>query len=286
MAAPVSNINRLAKAGAPIPFQSTVLALRSLVGEPGNADIQHKMGNLFRHFDIVAAHQEQDPSSLLRMPPLKEGVNMGTVHLMLSRLIEAATTATPDAGPHDEDVVLYTVQRLIIPVLERMGHIEKMAVILSNEERARAVSHDFLTEGRELQITELTRITYVQAMDPVDTKVGRLPGDMSVGLRKACVQGAKELTALEPELATAIKNRVPLPAKFNASALATKYTRHILLRMVAPVVAHRLKNCALFCSVISVHDVLLANDARAPIVIVIEEKKDDKDFKGKRERKD
>ena len=65
MAAPVSNINRLAKAGAPIPFQSTVLALRSLVGEPDNADIQHKMGNLFRHFDIIAAHQEQDPSSLL-----------------------------------------------------------------------------------------------------------------------------------------------------------------------------------------------------------------------------
>ena len=95
---------------------------------------------------------------------------------------------------------------------------------------------------------------------------------MSLGLRRACVNGAKEADALEHALISSIRNHQALPAKYSASPYATKYTVSLLLRFISPVIAHRLKATNLFCSVASVHDVALANDATLPIKIVVEER--------------
>ena len=78
--------------------------------------------------------------------------------------------------------------------------------------------------------------------------------DNANGLRITCVQGAKELTALEPELAAVIKNRRAIPSRFNAHTLAAKYDMS-LLRMVSPIITHRMKGHNLFVSVASVLDV-------------------------------
>ena len=208
----------------------------------------------------------------MHMTPMKAGVTIGQVHLMLTSLLDAAARAGPVDGNHDEDIVGYVAQRLLVPAMEHLGHVERVTTVQTNEERARSFAADFIViTNTSIQVTELTRLTWVQATDPVDDKLGRLPIDISSGLRKACVQGAKELAAMEPELVSAIRNRVRLPAKYNESTLAMKFTLHMLLRMLAPIVNSRMKACSLYCSVASVHDVVLANNPRSPIMIVLED---------------
>ena len=275
--ASISTANRLAKSNADIPLSLAIGAIRDTVGPPGSADLATGQMKLFRELDAIAGRHEQDPSILHRAPPMKDGISMGDVHLLASKLIDlAALPGDAALENYDPTVACYMLQRLFIPALERMGFLEVSAVVRSNEERARAMMGDYLTVTRgTIQVTVLTRQILMQALDPVDPKVGSLPGDISIGLRIAMVQGAKEIAAIEPDLYTAVKNRQPIPLKFGGSEYAIKYTRCMLLRVLAPLVSHRLKmTCAIFCSVASVADVLLADNPLAPIVITVVEQKE------------
>ena len=275
--ASISTVNRLAKSNADIPLSLAIGAIRDTVGLPGTAELAAGQMRLFRELDAIAGRHEQDPSILSRAPPMKAGISMGDVHLLASKLIDiAARTEDPTLANYDPTVACYMLQRLFIPALERMGFLEVATVIRSNEDRARAMMGDYLTVTRgTIQVTVLMRQILMQALDPVDPKIGSLPGDITIGLRIAMVQGAKEIAAIEPDLIAAVKNRQPIPLKFGGAEYAIKYTRYMLLRVLAPLVAHRLKmTCAIFCSVTSVADVLLADDPLTPIKITVSEQKD------------
>ena len=77
-------------------------------------------------------------------------------------------------------------------------------------------------------------------------------------------------------MAKALKDRAPLPAKYNASPIASKYTKSILLRLVAPMVAHKFNQASLWVTVASIADVILTNDPKAPVVIAIAKQKEDR----------
>ena len=173
---------------------------------------------------------------------------VGTVQLMVSAILAAASLPDANTPTVDEEVVSYAIKLVFIPIWERTCHLNEQMALDHLEEFAS------ITDGI-LATTELLRQTITQASDPIDLKVGSLPNDIANGLRITCVQGAKELTALEPELAAVIKNRRAIPSRFNAHTLAAKYGMSLLLRMVSPIITHRMKGHNLFVSVASVLDV-------------------------------
>ena len=287
--AEISNVSRIAKHQGPVSWKACILAIRATTGDVTSITHRSDLDRLNKQIDSISNMYSDDDTLLARKPPMKAGVHLYTVHACLSAMIAAAEL--PDAATPantDEDVVSYAVRLLLIPTWERMGFLAAggNAVIMSNEDRARTTFRDFVTtHGGGVQTTELTRMTLMQALDPVDAVLGSLPIDMSLGLRRACVAGAKEMTALEPQLTVSIRNRQAIPPRYQAGPIATKYTVTTLLRMLAPMVAHRLKATNLFCSVTSVHDVCLANDPAAPIVIVIEEKRELRDAPADRDNR-
>ena len=270
----LSTFIRIAKDGSSTDALSAVAAIKAATGFPDSLSLDANQASLLRHIDSIAQTQSQDPASTASMLPLRDGITMTMVHVTLGALLEAGMRQAALTGTHDPNVVGHAAQRFLIPAMERLGHLERIATVMTPEQRALLFGGDFYTiNATGIHFTQLTRLSFTQATDPVDAAVGRLPIDMSNGLRRASVLGAKELTALEPELAAAIKNLAPLPARYNANTLATKYTLHMVLRMLAPIITSRMKACALYCSVSSVHDVLLANNLRSPVTIVIEEQR-------------
>ena len=285
--AAISNASRAAKSGGPVPFQNAILAIRATTGAVTSITYSSDADRLSKHLEMMIDVYANDDTALARKITMKAGVQLHHVNTMLSVLLEAAGKADANTPANiDEDVVSYVVRLLLIPAWERMGFLAAggSTAIMSNEDRARSAFRDFVTtHGGGVQTSELVHMSLQQALDPVDKDIGSLPTDMSLGLRRACVQGAKEIVALEPQLALCIRNRLVIPARYQAGPIAVKYTVTILLRFLAPMVAHRLKATNLFCSVASVHDVCLANDPATPITIVVEEKREARDEAGDRD---
>ena len=165
--------------------------------------------------DAIIDGYANDDSALARKITMKNGVHLHHVNTMLTTLLDAAGKADAAAPNNvDEDIISYVVRLFLIPSWEHMGFLAPggSTVILSNEDRAHNAFRDFVTtHGGGVQTTELT---HMQALDPVDKDIGSFPSGMSLGLRRACVQGAKEIVALEPQLALCIRNRLVIPTRY------------------------------------------------------------------------
>ena len=275
--ADISSVALAAKCSAKIAFKPAVAAIRSTIGDATSPNFHHETDRMHKNMYTIVTEYVNDPLTLSRKAALKDEVNLSHVQDMASKIMLAATL--PDAATPatvDEDIVSYAINLIFIPIWERTGHLSAAnAQVQTNEEMALAHMKEFvMVTGGSLTVSELTHQTTRQASDPIDPIIGSLPNDMAHGLRRACVQGFKELQAHEPELVAAIKNHRPIPTRFNAHPLAAKYALSLLLRMIAPVIAHRLKGHNLFVSVASVLDVCLASNPRSPLVIVIEEKRE------------
>ena len=272
----ITEVALAATCNAKVPFKSAVGAIKTCTGDPTAPNFRQDMDRLRKVVYTTLHAYANDPLSLARKTAMKDGVTLGTVQQMVSNILSAACLPDAAAPTVDEEVVSYAIKLVFIPIWEKTGHLSATgATVTSNEQMALDLLKDFaaITAG-VLSTTELTRQTLNQASDQIDVNLGSLPNDIGIGLRKACVQGAKELTAHEHELAAAIRNRRPIPARFNAHPLAAKYAMALILRMIAPIIAHRMKGLNLFVSVASVLDVCLANDPAAPITIVIEERRE------------
>ena len=276
----ISTVSRKAKLNAAIAWKDALSAVQETLGNRNAAEFSLNVDRLNCKIDHTTDQYASDPSLVTRQmsTPMKAGVNIATVADVIGALIVAAGRDTAADPTHDVDVITYAVKLFLVPAWEDLGHLNRVGKqITSTEDRVRDELAQFITTiGGGIQTTELVHQTVKEALDPVDTTLGSLPGDMANGLRKQCVEGAKEAVALDNMLMTSIRNRQPLPAKYTHCPLAVKYTIGLLLRLIAPVIAHRLKATNLFCTVRSVYDVALANDASLPIkVIIIVPNKDD-----------
>lgn len=275
--AEISSVALAAKCNAKIAFKPAVAAIRSTIGDPNSPNFRHETDRMHKNMYNVVSEYVNEPLALSRKTTMKDGINLSHVQEMASKIVLAATLADAAAPQVDEDIVSYAVSFIFVPIWERTGHLSASNAqsTQTNEEMAIGHMKEFvILASGAFTVTELAHQTIRQASDPVDPVLGSLPNDMAHGLRRACVTGFKELQAHEPELVAAIKNHRAIPARFNAHPLAAKYALSLLLRMIAPVIAHRMKGHNLFVSVASVLDVCLANNPRAPIVIVIEEKRE------------
>jgi hypothetical protein len=275
----ITDVALAATCNAKVAFKVAVGAIKICTGDTTSPNFRQEMDRFKKQVYATLQAYAADLPSIARKTSMKDNVNLGTVQQMVSAILTAASLPDSTAAPttaaptHDEDVVTYAIKLVFIPIWERTGHLNSTgATITTNEQMALDHLKDFayITAG-VLSTTELLRQTLHQASDPIDLKVGSLPTDIANGLRIACVLGAKEMTFLEPELAAAIKNKRALPSRFNAHPLAAKYAMLLLLRVIAPVITHRLKGQNLFVNVASVVDVCLANDPTAPIVITVQE---------------
>ena len=171
---------------------------------------------------------------------------------------------------------MFAAQRIFVPTLLKMGYIHDIDAVITMQARAINEAKAYFRGEGAVQPTELLHATFIRALDKVNEEVGSLNGDISVGLRKAACEGARQIEGLEPDLAKALKDRSPLPAKYNASPLASKYTKNILLRLVAPLIAHKFNQASLWVTVASIADVVITNDPKAPVVIALAKQKEER----------
>ena len=174
--ADISSVALAAKCVAKVSFKAVVASIKSTIGETTAPNFHQDMDRMYKHIYGVIGAYVQDPCTLARKPAMKDGVNLGTVQDMVTKIMSAA--ALPDAaGPTavDEDVVSYAVGLVFIPIWERMGYLSAAnTTVQSNEDHARSFLSDFasITAGA-LTTTELTRATLMQATDQIDPLIGR-----------------------------------------------------------------------------------------------------------------
>ena len=283
----ITEVALAATCNAKVAFKTAVGAIKNCTGDITSPNFSQEMDRFRKQVYSTLQAYAADLPSITRVLTMKDGTNLGTVQQMVSAILAAASLPDAAAPAIDEEIVTYAIKLVFIPIWERTGHLNRTgATITSNEQMALDHLKDFATiTCGVLTTTELLRQTLTQASDPIDLKVGSLPNDIANGLRIACAQGAKELTALEPELAAAIKNRRGIPSRFNAHPLAAKYGMSLLLRMAAPIITHRMKGHNLFVSVASVLDVCLANDLKAPITVAVQEQRERPQHEGPPKKK-